>query len=184
VVYSPHLVRVGRMAHVGRFVSADGTRYPRRSRVVCRTSRGLEVGEVLGEVTRGDSSADGVLLRGVTIQDQLLLTRIERRQQEAFRACCDLLRAHGLPAVLMDVEHLFDGQSLFFYFLGDVDERVEALTGALAEAYEANVQFRRFTEAVIQGCGPGCGTDEAAGGCGGACGSCALSSACGTHRHA
>ena len=36
----------------------------------------------------------------------------------------------------MDVEHLFDGRSLFFHFLGDVPPEVEAVTQELAEAYE------------------------------------------------
>ena len=42
-----HLVRVGNLGHVGRFASAEALRYPRRARVVVRTRRGLEVGEVL-----------------------------------------------------------------------------------------------------------------------------------------
>ena len=94
-----------------------------------------------------------------------------------------LLAEHKLPAVLVDVEHLFDGQGLFFYFLGDVPPEVEAYTGRLAEAYETKVQFRKFTETLIEGCGPGCGTEEAKGqgGCD-SCTSCAVASACGTKR--
>src|SRR2546430_11543646 len=49
---------------------------------------------------------------------------------------------------------------LFFYFLGDVTPELEAYTGRLAETYEANVQFRKFTETLIEGCGPGCGTED------------------------
>src|SRR4051794_28895219 len=42
-----HLVRVGVLGHVGRFTSVDATRFPRGARVVVRTSRGLELGEIL-----------------------------------------------------------------------------------------------------------------------------------------
>ena len=63
--------------------------------------------------------------------------------------------------MLVDVEHLFDGQSLFFYFLGDTTPELDALTGELAEIYEAQVQFRKFTDTLTAGCGPGCGTEEA-----------------------
>ena len=82
----------------------------------------------------------------------------------------------------MDVEHLFDGRSLYFYFLGEVTPEVEALTGELAAAYKAKVQFRKFVDALTVGCGTGCGTEEAAGqGCAtGACTSCAVAQACGT----
>ena len=104
-----HLVRVGAMGQVGRFAAVDAVRYPRRSRVIVRTRRGLE--------------------------------------------------------------------------LGDVTSELEAYTERLAETYEAKVQFRKFTETLIEGCGPGCGTDEAKGrgGCD-SCTSCAVAGACGTKR--
>jgi hypothetical protein len=35
------------MGQVGRFTAVDAVRYPRRSRVIVRTRRGLEIGEVL-----------------------------------------------------------------------------------------------------------------------------------------
>jgi cell fate regulator YaaT (PSP1 superfamily) len=181
-----HLVRVGAMGQVGRFAAVDAVRYPRRSRVVVRTRRGVELGEVLAtpdDRDDGHSFADGDLLRGVTVQDELLQTRLERNRQEAYMACSQMLMENRLSAVLVDVEHLFDGQGLFFYFLGEVTPELEAYTGRLADAYEAKVQFRKFTETLIEGCGPGCGTEEAKGqgGCD-SCTSCAVASACGTRR--
>ena len=61
--------------------------------------------------------------------------------------------------------------------------RVVEYTTRLAETYEAKVQFRKFTETLIEGCGPGCGTEEAKGqgGCE-SCTSCAVASACGAKR--
>lgn len=181
-----HFVRVGAMGQVGRFSAVDGRSYPRRSRVVVRTRRGLEVGDVLAppdDREDGHAFADGDLLRGVTVQDELLQARLEKNRQAAYAACTAMLAEAGVQAVLVDVEHLFDGQGLFFYFLGAIPPEIEVLTRQLAEAYEANVQFRKFTETLIEGCGPGCGTDEAKGqgGCE-ACTSCAVASACGTKR--
>ena len=182
--YGIHLVRVGLMGHVGRFQAVDGVRFPRRSRVVCRTERGLELGEVLQTSNPTQGEPDGELLRGVTVEDDLLLDRIERRKEEAYAACAELLATYDEAAVLMDVEHLFDGQSLYFYFLGEVSPEVGRLTDELARTYEAKVQFRQFTEALTTGCGPDCGTEDATGGgCGsGGCGSCAVASACGTRN--
>ena len=119
----------------------------------------------------------------MTVQDELLQARLEKNRQEAYAACAALLAENGVPAVLVDVEHLFDGQGLFFYFLGDVTPELETYTGRLAETYEAKVQFRKFTETLIEGCGPGCGTEEAKGqgGCE-SCTSCAVAGACGTKR--
>jgi cell fate regulator YaaT (PSP1 superfamily) len=180
-----HYVRIGLLGNVGCFAAADAQRYARGTRVICRTSRGLEVGDVLApleEVAGG--GLDGALLRRVTVEDDLILARLEKHRDEAFRACEERLRGLNLPAVLVDVEHLFDGQSLYFYFLGEMSPELDSLTAELAETYEAQVQFRKFTETLIAGCGPHCGTEEGAG-CGasaGGCSGCAVAGACGTKR--
>lgn len=174
-----HLVRIGVLGHVGRFSPADGTGYPRASRVICRTNRGLEVGEVLSIDGRHQShqSADGSILRGVTVEDELLLTRLEKNRDDAYRACTESLAERGIAAMLMDVEHLFDGQAIYFYFLGDVTPEIDSITHDLAEVYESKVQIRKFTESLTDGCGPDCGT-EAAEGCGTNCATCAVVAAC------
>ena len=174
-----HLVKTGVMGLVGRFRSVDHVTYPRNHRVICRTSRGLEFGEVVCQITeKEDSQDDGELLRTVTQNDEMILERLQRHRDRAFLACQKLISDRAIPAVLVDVEHLFDGQSLFFYFLGDVSPELEALTSQLAETYEAKVRFRKFSETLVNGCGPDCGTKE--GGCSsGGCGSCKLAGSCG-----
>lgn len=178
-----HLVRIGLMGNVGRFGSVDAVPYPRGKRVICRTSRGLEVGEVLAtEPASTTAPADGPLLRGMTVEDELLLTRLEQHRDEAFQACTVMMSERGSTAVLMDVEHLFDGQSVYFYFLGEVTPELESLTDELAAAYEKNVRFDQFVQTLTAGCGPDCGTEAAAGnGCAtGGCSTCGIASACGS----
>ena len=150
---------------------------------------GRKLGEVLTPPEDSDDGrtfSDGELLRGVTVQDELLQARLERNRQEAYTACAAMLADSQTSAVLVDVEHLFDGQGLFFYFLGDVTPELETYTARLAETYEAKVQFRKFTETLIEGCGPGCGTEEGKGGQGGLRQSvrqcCFVASACGVKR--
>ncbi len=188
-----HLVQIGVIGWIGRFRAEDRRERKRGCQVVCRTERGLEIGTVLtaingtstANITTGESDAatnencDGQLLRRMTPDDRLILQRIERFRDRAWSACSDLIRQRGLPAVLVDVEHLFDGQSLYFYFLGEVTGELSALTGELAETWEAKVRFRKFTERLAEGCGPDCGTGES--GCGsGGCGTCSLKTACKT----
>lgn len=193
-----YIVRISVLGVVGRFSSHEPAPLARGTRVVCRTVRGLELGEVLSldELSNRpnptDASeisprprCDGELLRKVTVEDDLLHARLDRRRNEAYEACARLLRERGLPDVLLDVEHLLDGKSLYFYFLGEVTPECNALTGELAAAYEAEVKFSQFADTLEQGCGPGCGTEEAAGqGCGttGGCGSCAVAAACHPQR--
>jgi cell fate regulator YaaT (PSP1 superfamily) len=168
------------MGHIGRFTALDGVRYARSSRVIVRTSRGLEAGEVLSvgeDVHR--SQADGVILRGMTVEDELLESRLNRHKHQAFQACAARIAELDLSVTLIDVEHLFDGRSLYFYFLGEAPPQLDQVLSELAALYDANVQFRRFSDTLTSGCGPGCGTESGAG-CGEACGSCAISGACGT----
>ena len=181
-----HLVRVGALGHVGRFTAVDSVHYPRHSRVILRTGRGLEVGEILAtpDEALDPAPGEGSILRGMTIEDQLLEARLERNKQAAFEACSARLSLLEAPTTLMDVEHLFDGRTLLFYFLGEITPEVESLTSELAEVYEAQAQFRKFAEAVTEGCGPGCGTEAATGGgCKTCATGCAVASACSTHRH-
>ncbi len=174
---SVHLVQFGIFGAIGRFRSVDRRHHKRQTRVICRTDRGLEVGTVLAmddSANRSDGAGD--LLRRVTPEDDLLINRIERFRDRAFEACRLLIENRGIQATLVDVEHLFDGQSVFFYFLGDVPAELESLTSELAQAYEAKVKFRKFADTLANGCGPDCGTGI---GCGSeACQSCGVRTAC------
>ena len=181
VMLLQHLVRVGAMGQVGRFTATDAVHYPRGTSVVLRTQRGLELGEVLAPPTvsgDGPGETSGEILRGVTPQDELLSERIRKNKQRAYDACAERIVERKIDATLIDIELLFDGSSLFFYFLGEITPEIERLTAELAEVYEAKVKFRQFTEAVVNGCGPNCGTDDAEGGCSN-CTSCAVSASCG-----
>lgn len=175
---SIHLVQVGLMGAVGKFASADHRSYSPDAHVICRTSRGLEVGKVICCLEQDDVSLerDGDLLRNVGSEDRAIIERLDRFRDRAFNACSDLIVQRGLKATLVDVEHVFDGQSIWFYFLGEVDPEVEALTEELAEVYESKVKFRKFAETLANGCGPDCGTGSSCSDCG----SCALSGGCGT----
>jgi cell fate regulator YaaT (PSP1 superfamily) len=184
---SQHLIRVGLVGHVGRFQSGDAAIYPRGASVIVRTTRGLEIGEVLAALENDAMSVgenDGIILRGMTVEDQLLNARLESKKQQAAIACEQLLAKHNSSAILIDVEHLFDGRTIFFYFLGDVPNEVQELTAELADTYDVAAQFQQFSATLEHGCGPGCGTEAAEGhGCKTCVSSCAISSVCSTSKH-
>lgn len=176
-----HLARYGQFGYLGLFQAVDAAVYPRNARVVLRTPRGLEIGRVVAPpddlATHGP--ADGQILRHITAADDLLAERLARRRDDAFVACQALLAAEGIETPLIDVEHLLDGEKLYFYFLGDPPPQAAEITDRLASTYEAAVEFRKFAETLAEGCGPGCGEEKAGdGGCS-SCGGCAVASACG-----
>ncbi len=178
-----YAVRVGALAQIGHFTAVDATRYARGQRVITRTARGLELGEVLAPLegpSAADTPPDGQILRPTSVEDELLAERLHRNRLAAIAACEKRLAELNLPAVLLDAEQLFDGRTLYFYFLGNPPDGLDAVLGELAQSYEAVAQLHRFAELLIEGCGPGCGTDQAAGG---ACHGCTNSSNgnCATH---
>lgn len=178
---STHLVRVGALAEIGRFRATDARRYGRGTRVVLETHRGLEVGTVLTAIDSPEASTadDGTLIRAMTVEDELLRARLESRRQEAFAACQAKIAELGLAVTLLDVEHLFDGQSLVFYFLEEPPAELDAALQTLAETYEATAQLQQFAETLLSGCGPDCGTDAASGhGCDNCSTGCAVAAAC------
>jgi hypothetical protein len=117
----------------------------------------------------------------MTVEDQLLEARLGRKRQAAYESCRRRLEELRLEAALVDVEHLFDGQTLVFYFLGQQPPELQSVTADLAAAYDAEAQIGSFAEALTHGCGPDCGTDEAAG-CGSCATGCAVAGLCATPR--
>ena len=176
-----HLVRIGTLGHIGRFGATESARYPRDCPVVVRTERGLETGQVLAW-SEDPAPADGIVLRRMTVEDELLAARLEHNKHRAIDACSRRLTELGVEATLLDVDPLFDGRRVYFYFLGSVPEQIEQVTDELAELYESKVEFRKFSETLTNGCGPDCGTEDAEGSGGGCvtCVTCAVASACHT----
>ena len=172
-----YFVRVGLFGHVGRFQAIDSTCHARGARVVCRTHRGLEVGEVLSYVEQNDHDADGEIIRRMSVEDDLMLSRLERDKATALEQCGAILAERGSTVAILDAEILLDGGGLYFYFLGEPGEDLTTVTAELASTYQSHVRFEQFADTLIHGCGPDCGT-EAGGGCGDSCGSCAVASAC------
>lgn len=173
-----HLVRFGVMGWIGRFDSAAALRYRPGDRVICRTTRGLELGDVLNDEIRDETLAlCGEILRPMAAEDRLIATRIDKHRLKAIDACGKILAERGIGATLLDAEQTFDGRNLFFYFMGEVTPEIEAITAQLAETYETQVQMRKFTDLLVKGCGPGCGAEAAKCGTSG-CAGCAVTGGC------
>ncbi len=175
-----YFVRLGAFGAVVRCQPAETAEYRRGQRVVCRSGRGLELGQVMATAA-ADEEAEGTVLRRATPEDELLDTRLRQYKAQAVQRCQAALVELAPETVLLEVDQLLDGKTLIFYFLGPVSPAVQSLTDQLAEAYEKKVRTRHFAQLLAEGCGPGCGT-EAGGGCSGGCAVCVVASACQTPR--
>lgn len=173
-----YYVRIGSMGEI--FSVQTPSRLDRSTRILVRTTRGVEVAAVVTEEPPSRHSRVPAVrfVRRMTAEDDLLLERLERHKREAVEACREALRTSGSASVLLDVDQLFDGGTLILHFLGPVDDLGEAATRQVIERYESIVRSGEFAKLLEEGCGPGCGTSEGAG-CGGGCAGCAVAEACG-----
>nr|MCU0977680.1 signal peptidase [Pirellulaceae bacterium] len=69
-----YLVRYGVMRHLAVLASRGGAVFTRSTKVIARTNRGLEVGEILCEASPGklddsEVSSEGQILREMTAED-------------------------------------------------------------------------------------------------------------------
>ena len=171
-------VRVGSMGEVWRLNNPEGSPLKRGDRVVCRTGRGVEIGVVVSAASESESAA-GSILRLATTEDELLESRLARFKQDAVEECRRELQRHQSSATLLEVDHLFDGRTLIFHFLGEVDDQVQQITDSLVDAYEKRTRLKHFAKLLAEGCGPGCGTKESSGcGTSGGCAVCVVAAAC------
>jgi hypothetical protein len=147
-----YLIQYGQPAFVGRFTTA-GLTADRGERVVVRTPRGVELGEVLCEADRrfgGDlEPAGGDLLRIATPED---LADAERRSTVAK----DLLVAAvagadsaGLSLSVLDVELLLDGTGAILHVLPWADCDYEQFLAELSTRFRVPVRVLDLTRTAV-----------------------------------
>ncbi len=123
---------------------------------------------------------DGRILRAMTTEDEILWGHLREHADAAHEACQSWLTEQGIAGLLIDVEPLLDGKTLYFHFLDRVSEVVQHQIDHLASLYERAIRQSKFAQLLEHGCGPGCGTAEAKNGCGskGGCAVCHVASHC------
>ncbi len=155
----------------------------RGDRIVCRTSRGLEIGRVLSslhkEVANPAEASVGRCVRQANASDELLWNKLVALSREACRECQRFLNEQGVEDVLLEVEPLLDGKTLIFHFLGEPSQSLNASLQELANVYQASAANSDIAQTIERGCGPDCGTTEKSG-CGttGGCSVCVVANRC------
>ncbi|MCC6420404.1 MAG: signal peptidase [Gemmataceae bacterium] len=136
------------MRFLGEFV-AEGTVYLRGDAVVVRTERGLELGEVLCEATAravqliAEPTA-GQIVRRVTEEDNAETARLHQVETRAFEACNRFITSRKLQMELVDVEQLFGGERIVFYFLAEKRVDFRELVKDLAREYRTRIEMRQI----------------------------------------
>lgn len=144
-----YIVRTGVMRNLGVFSSPRGESYARGARVVGRTDRGLEVGEVLCEATdealaQLPEPGRGSIVRAMTAADEHELLKLHAQERTEFEACQRHVREMALDMKLVDVEHIFGGERVVCYYLAENRVDFRELVKRLAAEFQTRIEMRQI----------------------------------------
>jgi cell fate regulator YaaT (PSP1 superfamily) len=145
---SPWIVRHGAMRFLGEF-DPEGKDYARGDEVIARTDRGLEVGAVLCPATPRavallSEPTRGRILRCMTDADRLERDRLHEQEGREMETCGRFVAQRKLQMELVDVEHLFGGERIVFYFLAEKRVDFRELVKDLAREYQTRIEMRQI----------------------------------------
>ena len=144
-----YVVRYGVMRMLGVFSSRGTERYARGGRVIARTSRGLEVGEILSEATdevaqgMGDAPG-GQVLRDMSHEDENEWSHIEAKTRTEFEVCVEQVSRLKLQMELVDLERLFGGERVVVYYISEDRVDFRDLVKALAAEFQTRIEMRQI----------------------------------------
>ncbi|HUR56056.1 MAG TPA: regulatory iron-sulfur-containing complex subunit RicT, partial [Gemmataceae bacterium] len=144
-----YLVRYGAMRILGEFASAVGLAANRGDVAVIRTDRGLEAGDVLCPSTPAALAAipepgRGEFLRVATPDDHKKLASLADVKKKEFAAAARLVAHHKLAMQLVDIEHLFGGERVVFYFLAEQRVDFRELVKSMAREFHTRIELRQI----------------------------------------
>jgi cell fate regulator YaaT (PSP1 superfamily) len=144
-----YIVRHGAVRFLGEFTALNNQRYLRGTDVIVRSDRGQEVGQVLSPaspqaVAMLSEPTKGQILRPMTVEDKQRVQTIHDRQQHEFDTASRLIGDRKLQMALVDVEHLFGGERIVFYFLAEKRVDFRELVKDLARDFQTRIELRQI----------------------------------------
>jgi cell fate regulator YaaT (PSP1 superfamily) len=144
-----YVIRFGAMRMLGIFAPRGNATYQRGTRVIARTNRGLEVGEVLCEasddtVGQLENPTQGQILRDMTAEDANEQTHIQSSAKEQFAVCQRHVEELGLQMQLVDIEQLFGGERIIIYYLAEGRIDFRELVKRLAGEFQTRIEMRQI----------------------------------------
>ncbi len=144
-----YVVRYGAMRGIGILSARGGDDYLRGAKVIARTERGLESGEILCKATDSalehlDSPGHGQILRPMTIEDENELTHMKAQAGDEFQICQKHVDELGLQMELVDLEHVFGGERIVVFYLAEERVDFRELVKRLAVEFQTRIEMRQI----------------------------------------
>ena len=116
--------------------------------VIVETARGIEYGLVTQSVREVDESEIVAplkpVIRRADAEDDARYQANEEKKQKALDICAEKIAKHGLDMKLVDVEYLFDGSKVIFYFTSDGRVDFRELVKDLASVFRMKIELRQI----------------------------------------
>jgi len=160
------LVRYGKMGFLGWFEHNEENIPKVSSRVVIKTQRGLELGDIVGqfnyrsgqfrsspeqvgEYFSGKSKdyplgRGGTFVRFATEEDLMEEKHLEASAKEEAECCRRFIKEMNLPMKVIDSEHLFGGERIVIYFSSNGRVDFRELVRRLAREYQTRIELRQI----------------------------------------
>lgn len=142
-----YIVRCGTMKTLHVMQSSKSCQ--RGMRVITRTARGLEAGDVLCEadervLAQMDNPPSGTIQREMTVEDENELAHLNTRLVAEADKCFAVIQEMKLPMDLVDVERVFGGERMVVYYLSDERVDFRELVKRLAHEFQTRVEMRQI----------------------------------------
>ena len=144
------VVRFGSMRYLGEFTTPPRDTVQRGDAVIVRTDRGVEWGTVLSQSTSrtgewlGDRKKVGRVLRFASDEDRRSRDEVAEREKGFFTDANKLISDRKLQMKLVDVEQVFGGERIVFYYLAEKRVDFRKLVRELAREFDARIEMRQM----------------------------------------
>jgi cell fate regulator YaaT (PSP1 superfamily) len=144
-----YVVRYGRMRFLGEYSGLPGQDHPRGQKVVVRSDRGTELGDILCPASERTARflpnpVQGEILRLVTAEDGEHEARLAEQRQSYFTTCQELVAKRRLQMELVDVEIIHGRERVVFYYLAEKRVDFRELVKDLARALRTRIEMRQI----------------------------------------
>jgi len=145
-----YVVRYGVSRVVGEFSARGFGSLARGTSVIVRSERGHEWGTILSTATEqsrtylGTSEVHGRIIRLPTPEDEVQRDETIAAEKEAFQGGQQMIRERNLQMQLIDIERVFGGERLIFYYLAEDRVDFRELVKALAKEFHTRIEMRQI----------------------------------------
>jgi len=142
------LAKYGEISHMTTF-RTELADLKRGERVILRSDRGTELGTIVNPSFESEQPPEGgvqgEILRRITREDLGRIRQIEETDKTAeMKFCKACITSHDLPMKLVDVEHIFGGEKIIFYFLAEGRVDFRQLVKDLAKEYRTRIELKQI----------------------------------------